>query len=157
MLQPENDGFTTADARWIRVLARPAAGLSPEQLQARLDVAWRQLLEATTPAGMAADRRQRALSMTVNVEPGRNGTSRLRRDLRAPLGVAMALVTLVLLIACVNVANLLLARGSTRAKEVALRLAIGAGRARILRQRLVESAMLAIMGAAVGVGLAWLA
>ena len=67
----------------------------------------------------------------------------------------MALVTLVLVIACVNVANLLLARGAGRAREVALRLAIGAGRARIVRQRLVESIMLAAAGTAVGVLVAW--
>ena len=155
VLQPENDGFTTADARWIRVLARPAAGMTRDQLQARLDVAWRQLLEATTPTTISAEARKRALSMTVQVESGRTGTSRLRRDLQSPLGVAMVLVTLVLLTACVNVANLLLARGAARAREVALRLAIGAGRGRIIRQRLVESAMLAAAGSAAGVLIAW--
>ncbi len=155
VLQPENDGFTTADARWIRVLARPAAGMTRDQLQARLDVAWRQLLDATTPTTISADARQRALSMTVQVESGHTGTSRLRRDLRSPLGVAMALVTLVWLIACVNVAHLLLARGAARAREVALRLAIGAGRVRIIRQRLVESAVLAVAGSAAGVLIAW--
>jgi predicted permease len=154
-LQPEDDGSTSADQRWLLVLAVPAPELTRDQLQVRLDVAWRQLLEATTPTRLSADARRRALSMTVSVDDGATGTSRLRGPMRMPLTVAYALVTLVLLIACVNVANLLLARGAARAREMALRLAIGAGRGRILRQLLVESAMLAVAGTAVGMWIAW--
>ena len=154
-LQPEEDGGTSADQRWLLVLAVPAPALTVDQLQSRLNVAWRQLLEATTPTRLSADARRRALSMTLSVENGAKGTSRLRGSMRMPLMVAYALVTLVLLIACVNVANLLLARGAARAREIALRLAIGAGRGRILRQLLVESIMLAAAGAAVGVWIAW--
>jgi putative ABC transport system permease protein len=156
VVQPEtkDEGWSTNDARWLLLLARPASGLSLEQLQARVDVVWADLLARNLPENISDAQRQRTLSMTLRVEPGQTGASRLRRNLRTPLVVAMSLVTLVLLIACVNVANLLLARGAARAREVALRLAIGAGRARIVRQRLVESLMLASAGTAVGVILA---
>jgi predicted permease len=152
VVQPEtkDEGWTTNDARWLLLLARPAPGLSLDQLQARVDVVWADLLGRNLPANISDAQRQRTLSMTLRVEPGQTGASRLRRSLRTPLVVAMSLVTLVLLIACVNVANLLLARGAGRAREVALRLAIGAGRARIVRQRLVESLMLASAGTVIG-------
>src|SRR4029434_9692953 len=100
-------------------------------------------MDHTTPPRVRGDARKRALSMTLRVEPGEAGASRLRRQLWSPLIAGTVFVSIVLLIACVNVANLLLARGAGRAREVSMRLALGAGRGRIIRQRLIESALLA--------------
>jgi putative ABC transport system permease protein len=157
VVQPETEeeGWTTADARWLLLLARPAADIPEGQLQSRVDVIWPAVLEHTTPARVTGDARKRAMSMTLRVDPGQAGASRLRRELRSPLVVGMALVMVVLLIACVNVANLLLARGAGRAREVSMRLALGAGRGRIIRQRLIESALLAAAGTALGVLAGW--
>src|ERR1700734_2394053 len=142
-------------SQWLRVLARPQPGISITQAKARLAVVWPRMAAIATTARMNAKRRQVLLASTIDLVPGGTGWAFLRDPFPRPLLVLMGVTGLVLLIACANFANLLLARGAARSKEIALRFAIGAGRGRIVRQLLTESLMLSSAGAALGIGLAW--
>ena len=144
-------------SRWLTVMARLKPGVSATQADAAMNVIYRQINEQEIKdiPNASESFRKRFTSKHLDVLPGRKGVSDLRREFSTPLIVLMSMVGVVLLISCANVANLLLARTTARQKEISLRLALGANRARIVRQQLVESGVLAAAGTAVGLVFAW--
>ena len=144
--------------RWTETFGRLKPGITIEKAQAGLQPLFHQILNMEVqqkPFAKASPLvKQEFLKMWMEAMPGSKGRSDLRRTYSTPLLALMAIVGLVLLIACSNLANLLIARASARQKEIAVRLALGAGRRRLIRQLLVESLMLSTVGGALGVGLA---
>ncbi len=146
-------GLDDRQDRWLNVFARLKPGTTRQQAAAAMEVLYRNISEdelAQMKHPLAPHGRQEFLSQKLELRPAAQGINPLRADWETPLVALMAMVGLVLLIACANVANLLLARAASRQKEFAIRLAIGAGRAAIVRQLAVESLMVALTGGLAG-------
>jgi len=160
VILPASDqmAFTNRRQRWVNVFGRLKPGVSAEQAKASLQPFFHGILEMEVKEAAfknaSADVRERFLKNIIDVLPGSQGRSYLRPRLTKPLWVLMALTAGVLLIACANVASLMIARATSRQKEIAIRLAMCAGRFRIMRQLVVESLLLSAGGAVLGLALA---
>jgi len=139
---------------WLQVMGRLKPGVSLKQAQANISVVFQQILAGYEVPGLSAEQHKNQLDQKIEVRAGAKGAGSLRDDFTTPLYVLMAVVGMVLLIACANVANLLLARAAARQKEIAVRLAMGASRFRLGTQFLTESLMLSAFGGIAAVFLA---
>ena len=139
-----------ANASWLSLIGRLKPGTTLSQAEANLNVVFQQAIKGDYGANITSDDRNAVRDLHVKVAEGGGGVSEVRGDYRIPLLLLMGIVGLVLLIACVNVANLLLARASSRHREIAVRLAIGAKQSRLLRQLLTESVLLGLLGGITG-------
>ena len=147
----ENSALDKRANWWLWIFARLKPGIGAQQALARMNTLAPQIFAATMPAGYPPDAQRYHLNRRFDLLPGATGYSSIRGDYTAALYALMAAVVAVLLIACANVANLLISRAAARRKEMAIRIAIGAGRARLIRQLLTESLLLSSMGAALGI------
>jgi predicted permease len=152
-LSPSPQGIVNQHM-WLQVMGRLKPGISLGQANAALNIDFKRYLESAVGSTLTTEERGHVMEQRLYLRPGSAGSSTLRREFGAPLQFLMVLVGLILLLACTNVANLLLARGAGRQKEFAMRLAIGAGRQRLIRQLLTESLLLAALGAVAGLLLA---
>jgi putative ABC transport system permease protein len=135
---------------WLSVMGRLKPGWTIERATAQLAAASPGIFEATRITTFGAEEEKHYLTFHLGVLPAGTGVSDMRKDYETPLDLLLAIAGFVLLIACTNLASLMLARASSRAREIAIRLALGASRGRLIRQLMAESFLVAATGAGLG-------
>jgi predicted permease len=153
-INPENSALNKRSNWWLAVVGRPKPGMGEKQVLARLNTIAPEIFAATLPTFLVGNDKNEYLSRTFELLPAANGFSNIREQYKPALLVLMAVVGVVLLIACANVANLLLVRAESRQQELAIRAALGAGWGRIAGEMLLESLTLSVLGGALGLALA---
>lgn len=151
-ITPEQNNLDNRKAHWITVFGRLKPGVSREQAQTALNVLYpAQVEEDLKVYGKVTDSfRQRLRAKRIQLKPGEHGRGSSRADAASPIYLLLGITGMVLLIACANVANLLLARGTARSREMALRLSLGATRGQLIAQLLAESWLIALVSGALG-------
>ena len=150
-----DDRLKSRRAWWLNSIGRLKPGTSLAQAAAQMNVISQAVMEQTLPPDYDADGVKHYMAYKLTATPAGTGFSQLRKQSETGLWLLMGVSGLVLLIACANIANLMLARASARDREIAVRLAMGASRGRVIRQLLSESLLLAIGGALAGSFIAW--
>ena len=150
-MTPNWDGLAERQNHWLAILGRLKPGISREKAEAGLQPVYSAILQSESSVLKSSPQTKKAfLEKKVLLDPGSRGRPILQHDAGQPLLILLSMVGLVLLIACANLASLLVARGEARQREIAVRMAMGAGRWRLIRQLLTESLLISLAGGAAG-------